>query len=228
MNILRSIKKNLSDPKKRSLTLLIIYILFFIFVFVVLNSSSNSSTNNDAETHTLSIFDNYKNMNSYQYKIIYTTNNTVDIVEGTYYNKTSLLKFNNNRYYLENDLLYIIDNDYYYLSSIQYNINKLLNTNFYNIISSAKEESSTTFTDGVKKTNYKVNSNEFYNYYFDLDSAYEGSIDISTTSKDNYITNISIDLTNLNIDLTNIQIEYSNINNINSLEFNKENLIYRE
>lgn len=220
MNFFKSVKENLKDPKKKSLTLLGIYALFFIFVFLVLSSSS---TPTPVVEQVKSTKDNYKEMTSYSYKITYTDNNLVNVIEGTYYLNTSLFTYNTNKYYLENDLLYFIDTNFYYLTNIEYNIKKLFNNNLSSILDSLQEESVTTYNDGRKKTNYLMNANDFNRYYFETESNYETNIGIEITEENEFVTNILIDLTNLNINLTKIEVEYSDINKISSLDFNKEN-----
>lgn len=220
MSFFKSVRQNLKDPKKKSLTLLGLYALFFIFVFLVLSSSSSPTPELEQIKSTK---ENYKEMNSYTYKITYTDNNLINIIDGTYYSNTSLFTYNGNKYYYELGSLYFINTNSYYLTNIEYNVKKLFNNNLSSILDSLQEESVTTYNDGRKKTNYVMDANDFNRYYFETESNYETNIGIEITEKDKFITNILIDLTNLNINLTKIEIEYSDINKISSLDFNKEN-----
>lgn len=221
---IKQVKEKLKNPKSRSLTLLGLYAIFFIFVFIFINVNTPTSTQ---EIKELSPIENYKNMKSYQYKITLFSN-TLKEASGTFYLNTSLFNYEFNKYYYEENLLYLVDNDSYYLSSIDYNITKLLNNNLYYLLKDLKEESTTTYNDGKKDLSYVVDANLFYNYFFDEESAYETKVNLIIKCDGTNITNISIDLTNLGIELYKIDIEYSNINNIKNLEFNKENYIYRE
>lgn len=221
MNFFRSIKEGLKDPRKKSLTLLGLYAIFFIFVFLVLSSSSTPTKG--ADTELTSAKDNYKEMTSYTYKITYTDNNLINVIDGTYRLNTSLFTYNTNKYYLESDLLYFIDTNSYYLTNIEYNVKKLFNNNLSTILDSLQEESITTYNDGRKKTSYILDANIFNNYYFETESNYETNIGIEIIEENNFITHIIIDLTSLNINLTKIDVEYSDINKISSLDFNKEN-----
>ena len=45
MNFINSIRENLKDPKKKSLTQLVLYLIFFIFVFVLLSSGNTTKRN---------------------------------------------------------------------------------------------------------------------------------------------------------------------------------------
>lgn len=225
MSFFKDIKEKLKNPKTRSLTLLGIYVLFFIFVFLVLNSGSETS--NYTYEEKKSTIDNFKDMESYQYKITYTNTLSIDIIDGTYYKNTSLYNFNNNKYYFDINN-YLIDNDSYYISVIQYNVSKIFNNNIYTIFENLEEISKTTYKNGMIEINYNLDSNIFYKYFYDLDSTYNNTVNVKITEKENYITSIFIDISNLNIDLKQIQIDYSNINNIQNLEFNKENYIYME
>ena len=225
MEFFKNIRENLKNPKKKSLVLLGFYALFFIFVFIVLNLGGTSTEVYDNKIE--STFDNFKNMNSYNFKIDYYKQDSVDTVEGTYYKDKALIYYNSLKYYYE-DNYYLIDNDSYYLSDIQYSVDKLFNKNFYSILDKLVEESKTTYKDGKKETVYTLDSNYIYNYLYGLDGSYENSIKISITEIDKAITNISLDLTNLMTDIIKIDIEYSNINMITGLEFNKENYLYRE
>ncbi len=228
MNFFGNILKVFHNPKKKSLIYLALYVLFFLFAFAIINTSSNmGSSYNELENEKseLSALDNYKNMNSYKYEITFTINDMIDYVEGTYYNSTSLLTINGSKYYYENNLFYIIDGTSYHLSDVKYNILKFFNTNFYEILINSKLESSITYNDGTIENDYIIDSNYFYKYYFEQDSIYQNNITITVFEKDKYINKMILDLSNLNIDIKKIEIEYSNINNINSLEFNKDNLI---
>lgn len=227
MNYIKKIKEFLKDPKKKSLTQLGIYAVFFIFVFALLSSGGNSSSSTIEYEEKKSTFQNYKEMTSYNYKITYTSLDNIDIVEGTYFNNTSLFTLNNNKYYFENEY-YLIDNDSYYLYNIQYNVLKLFNVNLYNIFEYLEEESKTTYKDGKIETNYFIDTNKFYNYYYDLEGNYQDKLSIKITEVDNFITKIEINLININDNLNNIEIEYNDINNITSLDFNKDNYTYKE
>ena len=230
MNYFNKVKEYLKDPKKKSLTLLGIYVVFFIFVFAITSGSSEpqSTSSPIEEKEKVSFLDNYKNMKSYEYKFEFIEDNATKHIQGSYYSNTTLFNYNGLRYFYENDLLYAIDNDSYYLSNIEYNITKLFNNNFYTILEQSKEDLKTTYNDNTSKINYSMDSNIFYNYIFGVESNYNSLTNLEITLKDNYIINISIDLTNLNLNLNKIQIEYNNINNIKSLEFNKDNYTYKE
>jgi hypothetical protein len=100
----KEVRELLRDPKKKSLTLLGIYFIFFIFVYVVLNASSTSTPTpviEEEEKEVLSTLENYKLMESYNYKITYTGLNKIDIIDGIYYKGNSLFSYNNMKYYLE-------------------------------------------------------------------------------------------------------------------------------
>ena len=229
MNYFNKVKEYLKDPKKKSLTLLGIYIVFFIFVFAITSGSSEpQSIKSFEEKEEISFLDNYKEMKGYEYKIQFMEDTITRSMEGTYYKDTTLFNYNGLRYFYENELLYAIDNDSYYLSNIEYNITKLFNNNFYTILEQSKEDSKTTFNDNTSKMIYTIDSNIFNKYFLETESNFNSLTNIEITIKDNYIINISIDLTNLNLTLNKIQIEYNNINNIKSLEFNKDNYTYKE
>lgn len=232
MNYFNKTKEFLKDPKKKSLTLLGIYAIFFVFVFAVTSPGKSSEIDPSGsfveKKEEISFLDNYKNMNGYEYKIEFIEDTITKNIEGTYYKDTTLFNFNNLRYFYENDLLYVIDNDTYSLANIEYNISKLLNNSFYTVLEQAKEDSKTTFNDGTSKIIYTIDSNIINKYFFEIESNYNSLNSIEIIMKDNYITNISIDLNNLNINLNQIKIQYNNINNIKSLEFNKDNYIYKE
>lgn len=227
MKYIKQIKENLKDPKKKALTQLGLYAVFFIFVFLVLNSNNGSSTDIPIIDEPKTTIESYTNMKSYTYKTTYTNTNKIDIIEGTYYDDKALFNYNNLKYYYE-DSLYIIDNDSYYLSNIEYDITKIFSKNLYNIINELEEESKTIYKDGKIITNYTINSNKIYNYLYNTESYYTNLISASITEENNLITYITLDLTNLGLNLNKIEIEYSNINNIESLEFNKDNYIYKE
>lgn len=228
MNFIKSIKEGLKNPKTKSLTMLGIYFVFFLFVFILLNSAENKNNEPIIEEKEKSTIDNYQTMESYQYKFNYINNGLSNIIEGTYFKDTTLFNYNNNKYYFENDLIYIINNDSYSLGNIEHNITKLFSKNLYNILVDLKEVSTTTYNDGTKEINYVMDSNKFYNYYYENISNYQNNIGVKIVKKDNNINSIIFDLTNLNISLSRIEIEYYNINNISNLEFNKDNYTYRE
>ena len=231
MKYIKEVRELLRDPKKKSLTLLGIYFIFFIFVYVVLNASSTSTPTpviEEEEKEVLNTLENYKLMESYNYKITYTGLNKIDIIEGIYYKGNSLFSYNNMKYYLE-EFIYIIDNNTYYLANLEYDITKVFNNNLYNILNSASEGLKTSYEGNIEEVNYYIDSNIMYKYLYNIDiNTYTNTVGIIVTKKDNIITNITLDLTNLNTNITKIDIEYSNINKIENLEFNKENYTYKE
>ena len=225
MGYIKNIREALKDPKKKSLTQLGLWLIFFIFVSIILRSADSNDTPIIVEPKTP--MEVYESMNGYTYSITYTSLDKTEFITGTYYNNESIFNFNNQKYYYE-DSLYIIDNDSYYLSNIEYNVSKIFNKNLYNIIKELTEESKTTYKDGTIATNYIIDSNKIYNYFYEMESTYTNLVSVSIIEKEDIITNIVLDLTNLGLNLNKIEIEYNNVNNIQSLEFNKENYTYRE
>lgn len=226
MKYINEIREFLKDPKKKAITQLGLYFIFFVFVFLLLNNADGVDPTSPVKKKE-SATTIYKEMTGYTYKVTYTSMERVDVIEGTYYDNKSLFTYNNFKYYLE-DSLYIIDNDSYSMASIEYNISKIFSKNLYTIFEKLKEESKTTYTDGTIVTNYILDSNEAYKYLNDLESDYSNKVSVSITEKDDIITKVSFNLVNLGLNLTNIDIEYYSINNIESLEFNKENYIFKE
>lgn len=224
MSYIKKTKEFLKDPKKKSLTQLAIYGLFFIFVFILINSSENVVDTPIVEEQQTPI-EYYDDMTSYDYKITYTNIDRVDVIEGTYYNNTSLFNYNNLKYYYE-DMLYVINNDSYTLSNIEYDVSKMFNKNLHTIFNSLNEESKTTYKDGKVITNYTLDSNIIYKYLYNMESTYIDLVSVSMTENNNIITNITIDLTNLGLSLNKIEVDYSNINNIEDLNIytNEENI----
>lgn len=216
MNYINKTKEFLKDPKKKALTQLGIYGVFFIFVFILINSSGNSGTTPIIEESKTPI-EYYEDMTSYDYKVIYTNIDKVDIIEGIYYNNTSLFTYNNLKYYYE-DMLYVINNDSYILSNIEYDVSKIFNKNLQTIFDNLNEESKTTYKDGKVITNYTLDSNVIYNYLYNAESTYTNLVSVTVTEINEIITNITIDLTNLGLYLNKIEVEYSNINNVESLD----------
>ena len=216
MSYVKKTKEFLNDPKKKALTELAIYGIFFIFVFILINSSGNR-VNTPIIEESKTPIEYYEDMTSYDYKVIYTNIDKIDVIEGAYYNNKSLFTYNNLKYYYE-DMLYAINNDSYILSNIQYDVSKIFNKNLYSIFDNLNEESKTTYKDGKVITNYTIDSNIMYNYLYNIESAYTNLVNVSITESNDVITNISVDLTNLGLYLNKIEVEYSNINNIESLD----------
>lgn len=216
MNYINKTKEFLKDPKKKALIQLCIYAVFFIFVFILINSSENKVNIPIIEQSEKPI-EYYEDMTSYDYKVIYTNIDKTDVIEGTYYNGTSLFTYNNLKYYYE-DLLYVINNDSYILSNIEYDISKMFNKNLHSIFDNLNEESKTTYKDGKVMTNYTLDSNIIYNYLYNIESTYTNLVSLSITESNEIITNIIIDLSNLGLYLNKIEVEYTNINNIEGLD----------
>jgi hypothetical protein len=225
MRYIKELKEMLKNPKKKALAQLGLYAIFFIFVAILLRGADNRVVEIKEEPKTPIEF--YEDMKSYHYKVTYTNIGKVDIIDGTYVDNASLFTFNNFKYYYEEDL-YIIDNDSYYLSNIEYNITKIFNNNLKNIIEYLEEESKTKYKDGTMVTTYTIDSNELYNYLFDLESYYDNKCTITMTENESEIHNIVIDLTNLGLNLTKVEIEYSYLDMIEDLEFNIDNYTYKE
>lgn len=226
MQYIKITKEFLKDPKKRALTQLGLFAIFFMFVFVLLNSSNTSSTPLPVVDTKTSI-EFYEEMKGYTYKITYTNINKTDVIDGIFYDNKSIFNYNNFKYYYE-DSLYIIDNDTYYLSNIEYNISKVFNNNLSTIIKELEQQSQTTYKDGTIVTNYTIDSNKIYNYLFEIESVYTSLVTVSITENENEIHNIVIDLTNLGINLIKIEIEYMYLDEVTSLNFNKDNYTYKE
>ena len=224
MNYIKQTKEFLKDPKKKALTELAIYGVFFIFVFILINSS-NGSVNTPIIEESKNPIEYYEDMTSYDYKVIYTNIDKVDIIEGTYYDNTSLFTYNNLKCYYE-DMLYVINNDSYIMSNIEYDVSKIFNKNLHTIFENLNEESKTTYKDGKVITSYTLDSNIIYNYLYNTESTYTNLVSVSITENNDIITNITIDLTNLGLYLNKIDVEYSNTNNIESLDVhtNEENI----
>jgi hypothetical protein len=216
MNYIKKIREFLKDPKKKALTQLGLYGVFFIFVFILINSSSNS-VNTPIINEPKTPVEYYEDMTSYDYKVTYTNIDKIDVIEGTYYNNTSLFTYNNLKYYYE-DMLYVINNDSYILSNIEYDVSKIFNNNLHTIFDNLNEESKTTYKDGKVVTNYTLDSNIIHNYLYNIESTYTNLISVSITENNDIITNITFDLTNLGLYLNKIEVEYNNINNIESLD----------
>ena len=223
----KSIRTNLKDPKKKSLTLLGIYFVFFVFVYIFINTSNSSAPVVEPEKER-PFSDYYLSMNSYKYKFSYTFKDSVKIAEGIYYKNTSLLTYDELKYYYENDSFYLIDNNYYYLSDIEYNISKLFNNKLYEILKASTEKSKISYSDGTNELNYIVDSNVLCNYIFDDTVSYSGFVDLKIIQNSNKSITMKFDFTSLNINLKSIDLEYNDINSIKSLEFNKDNYTYKE
>lgn len=228
MKFINNIKEGLGNPKKKSLVMLGIYLVFFIFVFAVIGGSNEPTPIINEIKEEKSTIENYKDMNSYEYKATFIENGLTNVIEGTYFNNTSLLNYNGLKYYYENDLMYLIDNDSYYLSSINYNVSKLFNKNLNILFDKLNEQYKTEYTDGTKEINYNLLLKEFYSYYYNQLIESDVIINVKVKEKDNFIQLISIDLSSASLPITKVEIEYLNINNISNLEFNKENYIYKE
>ena len=216
MNYIKKTREFLKDPKKKALTQLGIYGVFFIFVFILINSSGNRVNTPIIEDSKTPI-EYYEDMTSYDYKVTYTNIDKIDVIEGTYYNNTTLFTYNNLKYYYE-DMLYVINNDSYILSNIEYDVSKIFNNNLHTIFDNLNEESKTTYKDGKVVTNYTLDSNIIHNYLYNIESTYTNLISVSITENNDIITNVTFDLANLGLYLNKIEVEYNNINNIESLD----------
>lgn len=223
MDYIKQVRIWLKDPKKKSLTLLGIYFVFFVFVFLFLNSAVTQKTTVIEPQEEVSAEQSYKEMTSYNYKNKYTINGIVYEVVGDYVNGNSSFTYNLNKYYYENNIYYAQNIEEFNQTKFIQNIDKLFNVKLYTLIENLTEDSKTTYNDGTISKNYLVDSKMFYTYYYNVDKPLDNKISIYVFEEDNKIKSITIDLTALNEELTKIEIEYSNINNIASLEFNKDN-----
>ena len=216
MNIIEFFK----NPKKRAIGQLVFYAIFFIIVFIILGiSNSNTNYSSYQEEYNDDTLTN-KDVLSYSYNI--TIND--EIISGIYYEGVSTFTHNFNNYYLEDNILYVIDNDSYRVSNIEYDISKILNIK--ELINDLEEYSTTTYKDGRKVKSYIISSNDFYRFYYNEDSLEEFDIYINVEETSDIIK--SIEIINIGSNINNIKIEYSDINNIESLNFNKDNYNFEE
>lgn len=223
MSYIKKIREFFKNPKKKALSQLAVYLVFFGVVFILIGNATDTENNYVSEVKTP--IEAFEAMNSYKYKIVYTNFDKIDTIYGTYFNNTSLFDYNMQKYYYEDDI-YIIDNDSYYLSNIEYNIESIFNIS--DLFEYMEEEAKTTYKDGTIETSYSMNSNIIYKHLYNLESNYNNSVNISIKEQNNLITKIVLNLNNLEVNLKQIEIDYSDIDNIQNLEFNKNNYAYKE
>ena len=209
MSFFRSIRENLKDPRKKSLTLLAIYAVFFIFVFLVLNTKDGSSNN---------IVNDDKKVNNYNFKVTYKLDNLIEQIDGSHYNDVILFKYNNESYFYKDNNVYKIKDNYYYNSQLKYDLNKIQINELYTLKDKLTEEYKTTYKDNTIEINYSIDSNTLYNYLYSKESNLSNTSYIKVTNKDNKIKNITIDLNSLNIFIKQIEVEYTDIDSISEID----------
>ncbi len=217
MSFFKSIRENLKDPRKKSLTLLAIYAVFFIFVFLVLNTKDSSSNN---------IVNNDKKVNNYNFKVTYKLDNLIEQIDGSYYKDVILFKYNNELYFYKNNNVYKIKDNYYYNSQLKYDLNKIQINELYTLKDKLTEEYKTTYKDNTIEINYSIDSNTLYNYLYNKESNLSNTSYIKVTKKDDKIKSLTIDLNSLNIFIKQIEVEYTDIDSISEIDLS--NYTYRE
>ena len=190
MKFFRSIKENLKDPKKRSITLLVIYAVFFAFVILLIRTGDKAvynPVNNESDDI----------IESYEFRYIINDNINKEEISGIWDGST---------YSLTNG------------EEINFEIEMFSYWNIEKLIDNSEFVKKTTYKDGKEETIYNIQVKEYFELLNIDNECLENScnditVDISVQSLD-YIESVTIDLKNYYSYDYNINITYSNINNI--------------
>lgn len=207
MDVINKIKEWLSNPKKKSLTLLGIYFIFFVVVFI-LTSGGNSETPNYVEKEqNNNIISNY----NYIYRI--NNNEVINEISGTYKDNIDTFNYNGLNYTKNDGFVYLNNNQV----QIDFDIDRYKYDKIQTLIDNS--DSKTTYQDS-KKIVYNMNIVEYFtllnetNNCTSIDCSYI-NVSIAVESND-YINNVIIDLSNYYGYKYTIEINYDNINKIST------------
>lgn len=209
MKFIKSIRENLKDPKKKSLTLLGIYFIFFIVVFLLLSSAPKTEPNITEPK--------IDKVTSYEY--IYNLSDDINTIEiiGTHKDSEDLFTYNGVKYYKKENILYTYqDNKLIETSNLLVNIDEFGFENIEKIIKSSVVVDETKYSDKSSKINYNANIDNL-NILNIKDTNSDILIPIEVKSN-NYIEEVSIDLTNYYKHKYIINIKYDNINKIDNIK----------
>ena len=158
-NYYKIIKDILSDPRKKSITMLIIMVIFFSLTVIGIRSNkgnvSNNSSINRYNTYDFSL----NKIKSANYKFVLSLNNdeTISAYEGKRNNNEELFSDGENNYYSYNDDFY--KDIHGVLSKIDFRYKELFNPYYIDkIIDKATFVKKEEFNDKTKVYNYSVST----------------------------------------------------------------------
>ncbi len=209
MGFIRSIRENLKDPKKKSLTLLGIYLIFFIIVFILFNTSSKKDSYiSESEEDEVTSYEYIYNFNS--------ENGVIEII-GTHKDTEDLFTYNGLKYYKKDNVLYTYQgNELVEVPTFPLNIDQFGYENIEKIVGECTMIDETSYSDKSSKINYNININDL-----DILNIEDTNLDIMIpieVKTSDYIEEVTIDLTNYYNYKYTINIKYDNINKIDSIK----------
>ena len=226
--------KNLVDawhnPRGRAAILLCGYLIFMIFVVGSLKSNLKTvPTNNSNNTTDESVSEEknnvkYENYSNYEYEVKITSNDITNTYLSKKNNNKSLITDTNNQtYYLEDGILYIVTElgkTLYNYNTYDLDLTTLTPYNINSLINQATLNYTTNFANGNIEKNYILSLSAFAKLMFGSDISSSEVVSITTTTNNDLITNVVLDLSNYekykgsNINKFIISITYSNLNGV--------------
>ena len=225
-NYYKIIKDILSDPRKKSITMLIIMVIFFSLTVIGIRSNkgnvSNNSLTNRYNTYDFSL----NKIKSANYKFVLSLNNdeTISAYEGKRNNNEELFSDGENNYYSYNDDFY--KDIHGVLSKIDFRYKELFNPYYIDkIIDKATFVKKEEFNDKTKVYNYSVSTTTLIELFerkiIDIEDPVN-SIVLKTDS-DNNVVEIDMDISSYGVfknygKSVKINIKYSDFGNIEKIE----------
>lgn len=223
---IKKFKELMKNKRYKAMFKLGLFILFFIIVFILIELNSNDEYLDDINSSNqqgLFDIDNYsfnylvqtENMNN-----VISTNLTLDGYRNE--NKYVFEVLEHNKKYYYEETLFTYDD-----TILPYTGNKFIDVELYSpeniekYIKKGKLDSTTTYSDGTIKKEYKIEVVTFASLIGENIITLEGDVVITIYQKENKLQSVELDLIKYN--KSNIIIEYSNLNNI--VKFDKESLL---
>lgn len=214
--MLKKVRENLKDPKKKAITQLVLYGIFFIFVFALISS-------NDSSNPPKQYIEEKKGIDSYEYIYKINNNNIITEISGTILNNEERFNYNNISYYKTNNIIYDLNN-IEVLNPLTFDTNIYSYKNIEKLIENSEFIEKTTYKDNSEKITYNISALNYFNFMNDTTAC--SVKDCSTINinfiveKNDNINHIQINLYEFYGYLYNIDLYYSNINNIEKISTN--------
>ena len=225
-NYYKTVKDILSDPRKKSITMLIIMVIFFSLTVIGVRSNKGNASNNSLGNRYNTYDFSLNKIKSGNYKFVLSLNNdeVSNTYEGKRNNNEELFNDRENNYYSYNDDFYKDIHGVW--SKVDFKYKELFNPYYIDkIIDKATFVKKEEFNDKTKVYNYSVSTTTLIELFERKIIDIEDPINtiILKTDSDNNVVEIDMDISSYGVfknygKSVKISIKYSDFGNIEKIE----------